>query len=72
MSNDDYNRTFDDFIAVPMTTNLQSREYAILVTNNDLESGGLIVDSKTKLDRIFSVSKKIGKNEDRESKEGVS
>ncbi|MGQ0638750.1 MAG: type II toxin-antitoxin system PemK/MazF family toxin [Nitrososphaerota archaeon] len=59
LSNNEYDRKFEDFIAVPLTTNLKSREYAVLVTNKDLESGKLIVDSNIKIDRIFSVSKKL-------------
>jgi mRNA interferase MazF len=59
LSNNEYNRKFEDFIAVPLTTNLKSREYAVLVTSKDLESGRLVVDSNIKIDRIFSVSKKL-------------
>lgn len=59
LSNNEHNKKFDDFIAVPLTTNLKSREYAVLVTNKDLESGKLIVNSNVKIDRIFSVSKKM-------------
>lgn len=49
-----------------MTSNLKLRDYAILVTTKELESGKLIVDSKVKVDRVFSVSQslirmKIGK-----------
>ncbi len=66
ISNDDYNQKFEDVIAIPMTSNLDVRDYAILISNKDLESGNLIKDSKAKVDRIFSVSKnliklKIGK-----------
>jgi mRNA interferase MazF len=59
LSNDKYNRRSEDFVAVPLTSNLRLRDYAILVTNNDLESGNLIVDSKVKVDRVFSVSQRL-------------
>jgi mRNA-degrading endonuclease toxin of MazEF toxin-antitoxin module len=59
LSNNGYNRKFEDFIAVPLTTNLSLREYSIVVTNNNLENGRLIIDSSIKVDRIFSVSKKL-------------
>lgn len=39
--------------------NLKLRDYAISVTNNELESGNLIVDSKVKVDRVFSVSQRL-------------
>ena len=59
LSNDKYNHHSEDFVAVPLTSNLKLRDYAILVTKNDLESGNLIVDSKVKADRILSVSQRL-------------
>lgn len=59
ISNNSYNQKFEDIIVVPMTTNLKLREYAVLITNKELESGRLITDSMVKVDRVFSVSKKI-------------
>ena len=59
LSNDKYNRRSQDFAAVPLTSNLRLRDYAISLTNNELESGNLIVDSKVKVDRVFSVSQRL-------------
>lgn len=59
LSNDKYNRRSEDFVAVPLTSNLALKEYAILITNSELESGRLIVQSKAKVDRIFSVSQQL-------------
>lgn len=59
ISNDGYNRDSEDFIAVPLTSNLREREYSILVTQKDLETGKLIVDSRARTDRVFSVSKNL-------------
>ncbi len=59
LSNDKYNRRSEDFLAVPLTSNLKLRDYTILVTNEQLESGHLIVDSKAKVDRVFSVSQDL-------------
>jgi len=59
LSNDQYNSRFEDFIAVPLTSNRQLRDYTILITSNELEAGRLIVESNVKVDRIFSVSKKL-------------
>ena|SRR5438445_7873280 len=61
ISNDEYNKKFEDMIVVPMTTNLQVREYAFLITNKELDSGNLIRDSKIKVDRIFSINQKLVK-----------
>lgn len=59
LSNNKYNRRSQDFVAVPLTSNLKLRDYAMLITNNELESGKLIVDSKVKVDRVFSVSQRL-------------
>ena len=59
ISNNEYNRNSDDIIAVPLTSNLKIRDYAFLITNRDLERGRLIMDSNVKVDRIFSVDKKL-------------
>ncbi len=59
LSNDEYNRRSHDFVAVPLTSNLKFRDYAILITDNELESGNLIVESKAKVDRVFSVNQRL-------------
>ena len=59
LSNHRYNRRSEDFVAVPLTSNLKLRDYTILITNRELESGNLIVNSKVKVDRVFSVSQRL-------------
>lgn len=59
ISNDRYNNKFEDIIAVPLTTNLKFRDYAFVITSKDLERGKLIRESSVKVDRIFSVDKKL-------------
>ena len=59
LSNDKYNDRSDDFVAVPITSNLRWKDYAIFITSKELESGKLIVDSKVKVDRVFSVSQRL-------------
>lgn len=59
LSNDTYNKKSKDFVAVPLTTNLQLKDYAILITNTELEKGRLIANSKAKIDRIFSVEQRL-------------
>lgn len=59
LSRDSYNRRSEDFIAAPLTSNLKLTDYAVLITNGDLESGRLVVDSKAKVDRVFSVSQSL-------------
>ncbi len=57
MSNDDYNKKFSDFIAIPLTSNLKLRDHALLITNRQMETGVLKADSKAKVDKISSIDK---------------
>mgnify|MGYP001578200281 CR=1 FL=1 len=59
ISNDNYNKKFEDIIVVPLTSNLKIRDYSILLTNKDLEKGRIITESKIKADKIFSINKKL-------------
>ena len=59
LSNDKYNKKYSDIVVVPLTSNLQKTDYDMLITNKNLEKGNLIADSKVKVDRIFSVEKKL-------------
>ena len=59
ISNDRYNKKSDDVVVVPLTSNLLQTDYDMLITNKNLEKGNLIVDSRVKIDRIFSVDKKL-------------
>lgn len=66
LSKTTYNKRHQDFIAVPLTTNLKKGKHDLLLKDADLEEGYLIADSKIKVDRIFSVRNdlvrmKIGK-----------
>ena len=55
-----FNRNSSDIIAIPMTSNLEKRRrHDILITDRDLENGVLIVNSKIKTDKIFTVEKKL-------------
>jgi len=61
LSKTSYNKKHEDFVAVPLTTNLRKDQYSLVLTDKELESGHLIVDSRVKVDRIFSVSKKLAR-----------
>ena len=59
LSDDKYNKKYSDIVVVPLTSNLQKTDYDMLITNKNLEKGNLIADSRVKVDRIFSVEKKL-------------
>ena len=66
ISNDAYNKKFADFIAIPLTSNMKLRYHTVVITSAELETGKLIVDSRAKVDKVFSVQqslvrKKIGR-----------
>ncbi len=44
---------------MPLTSNLAQTDYDVIITNNSLEQGDLIVDSRVKISRIFSVEQKM-------------
>ena len=66
MSNHVYNKKFADFIAIPLTSNMKLRYHTVVITSAELETGKLIVNSRAKVDKVFSVEqslvrKKIGR-----------
>jgi mRNA-degrading endonuclease toxin of MazEF toxin-antitoxin module len=59
MSNDSYNSRFEDFIAIPITSNPHMRDHTIEKTTKELESGSIPMASSAKVDRIFSLQQKL-------------
>lgn len=59
LSNSEYNYKTEDIIVVAITSNLQSKDYSILFTNNDLSEGSLKVTSCIRTDKIYTLSKYI-------------
>ena len=59
ISNNKYNKKFKDVVVIPLTSNLTKTNYDMIITNNNLEEGNLIVDSRAKINRIFSVEQKL-------------
>ncbi len=59
LSNDKHNKKSNDIVVMPVTSNLQQTNYDILITNDNLDKGNLITDSRIKVDKIFSVEKKL-------------
>lgn len=59
ISNDKYNKKSRDVVVIPLTSNQTKTDYDLSITNKNVERGNLIVDSRAKVDRIFSVEKKL-------------
>ncbi len=59
VSNDALNRKSEDCILVPLTTVLKEEPYSIIITPADLSFGKLIQQSRIRVDKIFSVQKRL-------------
>ncbi len=59
ISNDGYNKKFDDFIVIPLSgQRLDSREHTVRITNKEMEQGELYNDSFAKVDKITCLNQK--------------
>lgn len=61
LSNDKYNKRTKDIIVVPLTSRPRQTSYDMLITNENLDRGNLIADSRAKVDKIFNVERKLVK-----------
>jgi mRNA interferase MazF len=55
ISNQGYNTKSLDTVVLALTSNLSASNYKVFVSNQDLESGRLPVDSAIRVDKPFSV-----------------
>jgi mRNA interferase MazF len=68
ISNDIYNQKTEDIAVVAVTSNIEEKDYTILITQDDIEEGDLYKNSMIRVDKIYSLSqsiavKKLGKIE---------
>ena len=59
ISNNDYNKKNEDIVVVAITSNIESRDFTIVLTNDDLEEGFLKVASMIRVDKIYTLNKSI-------------
>ena len=59
VSHDYFNNLSADIIAIPLTSVLKDVPYSVFITQNDMASGKLLVPSRIRADKIFTVEKKI-------------
>ena len=57
VSNDSYNKAFDDVLVCVITSNLRKDEYSVTLSNNDLEIGVLPESSVVKSHKLFTIHK---------------
>lgn len=54
-----YNETNEDIVVVALTSNIETRDFTITLTSNDLENGTLKVTSMIRVDKIYTLNKSI-------------
>jgi len=59
VSNNKFNNASEDVIMLPLTSVIKEVNYSILIDNKDLSSGELIKPSRIRLDKIFTINKKL-------------
>ena len=59
ISNDSYNQKTEDIVVVAVTSNIEKKDYTLLITQNDLEDGNLPKDSMIRVDKIYALSQLI-------------
>ena len=57
VSNDSYNKTFNDVVVCVITSNLRKDEYSVTLSNDDLEIGVLPESSVIKSHKLFTIHK---------------
>ena len=59
VSNDSVNSKSKDCIMLPLTSVIKDEPYSIAINQEDLSSGQLIKSSRIKIDKIFTVEKRL-------------
>jgi mRNA interferase MazF len=59
VSNNDFNKTSQDCVAVPLTTVLKQEPYSITIETKHLSAGKLVQISRIRTDKIFCIEKKL-------------
>lgn len=59
LSNSGYNQRTEDILVAAITSNLEEKEYAVMITNEEMKEGTLKVKSCIRTDKIYTLSKFI-------------
>lgn len=59
ISNNAYNKSSHDIVACGITSNLDAKDYSILIDESNLYSGRLPVKSRIRADKIMQLEKRI-------------
>jgi mRNA interferase MazF len=59
ISSDAYNNTNEDIVVVAVTSNVEPRNFTVILNSDDLEDGILKVTSMIRVDKIYTLNKSI-------------
>ncbi len=59
ISNNLYNQKTEDIVVVAVTSNIEKKDYSLLITQDDMETGNLPEVSMVRADKIYSLSQLI-------------
>jgi len=59
ISSNSYNEKHEDIVVASLTSNVEMRDYSILLSSDDLEEGHLKVTSMIRADKIYTLNKSI-------------
>lgn len=59
ISNNNFNKICNDIIAVPLTSVIKDEPFSLAINQNNLRNGKLIKPSRARIDKIFSVEKRL-------------
>ncbi|MBI4823660.1 MAG: type II toxin-antitoxin system PemK/MazF family toxin [Nitrospirae bacterium] len=59
ISSDKYNEANEDIVVVALTSNVEPRDFTVILTADDLEEGNLKVTSMIRADKIYALNKLI-------------
>lgn len=58
ISNNVFNRSYQDIVLVPLTSIIRSEEISVILNSDDLSSGKLLRTSVARIDKLASIHKK--------------
>jgi mRNA interferase MazF len=59
ISSDKYNENNEDIVVIALTSNIEPRDFTIILATDDLEEGSLKVRSMIRVDKIYTLNKSI-------------
>ncbi|MFH1096946.1 MAG: type II toxin-antitoxin system PemK/MazF family toxin [Candidatus Desantisbacteria bacterium] len=59
VSNNHYNSLMEDIVVVAITSNVERRDYSIMISHKDMEEGTLLYESMIRIDKIYTLKQSI-------------